>query len=114
MDNLALKLDMNEKQLSIVQSEMENQKKSIPIAYVLWFFLGIFGAHRLYAGKIGSGIGMFILWAFGTVTLIIYIGALFIFAYSVWWIIDAFLLHGIINNVNQEKERIVLQKVAHM
>lgn len=114
MDNLALKRDMTEKQLSIVQSEMENQKKSVPIAYVLWFFLGIFGAHRLYAGKIGSEIGVFVLWAVGTVTLIIYIGAIFIFAYSVWWIIDAFLLNGIINNVNQEKERIVLQKVAHM
>lgn len=30
--------------------------KSKTIAYLLWFFLGLFGVHRFYLGKIGSGI----------------------------------------------------------
>lgn len=30
--------------------------KSKGVAYLLWFFLGIFSAHRFYLEKIGSGI----------------------------------------------------------
>jgi TM2 domain-containing membrane protein YozV len=29
---------------------------SIGIAYVLWFFLGVFGVHRFYLGRTGSGL----------------------------------------------------------
>ncbi len=31
-------------------------KRSILVAYVLWFFLGYFGAHRFYCGKYITGI----------------------------------------------------------
>ncbi|HKO15323.1 MAG TPA: TM2 domain-containing protein [Gemmatimonadaceae bacterium] len=34
---------------------VESEKKILP-ALVLCFFFGIFGAHRFYAGKIGTGI----------------------------------------------------------
>ena len=30
--------------------------KSKTTAYLLWFFLGIFGVHKFYLGKIGMGI----------------------------------------------------------
>ncbi|NLJ81636.1 MAG: NINE protein [Bacteroidales bacterium] len=30
--------------------------KSKVTAYLLWFFLGIFGAHKFYLGKVGMGI----------------------------------------------------------
>ena len=33
----------------------ESDKRILP-AFILCFFLGIFGAHRFYAGKIGTGI----------------------------------------------------------
>jgi TM2 domain-containing membrane protein YozV len=29
---------------------------STGIAYLLWFFLGVFGVHRFYLGKTGSGL----------------------------------------------------------
>jgi len=35
--------------------------KSIGIYLLLCWFLGIFGVHRFYAGKNGSGVAMFIL-----------------------------------------------------
>lgn len=38
-----------------------NFAKSIVIYLLLNWFLGVFGAHRFYAGKIGSGIAMFLL-----------------------------------------------------
>ncbi len=33
-------------------------EKNVTVAYLLWFFLGGLGAHRMYAGRVGSGIGM--------------------------------------------------------
>ena len=30
-------------------------KRSALLAYLLWFFLGWFGLHRFYLGRIGSG-----------------------------------------------------------
>jgi TM2 domain-containing membrane protein YozV len=35
-------------------------KKILP-AFLLAFFLGVFGAHRFYAGKKGSGVAMLVL-----------------------------------------------------
>jgi TM2 domain-containing membrane protein YozV len=36
----------------------ENSEKSRLVALLLCFFLGVFGAHRFYVGKIGTGILM--------------------------------------------------------
>ena len=33
----------------------ESQKKSVGIAYLFWFFLGLFGGHRFYLQKKGTG-----------------------------------------------------------
>lgn len=32
------------------------QQKSVGIAYLLWFFLGVLGAHQFYLGKTGRAI----------------------------------------------------------
>jgi TM2 domain-containing membrane protein YozV len=34
------------------------QPKSTGVAYLLWFFLGAFGAHQFYMGKTGRAISM--------------------------------------------------------
>jgi TM2 domain-containing membrane protein YozV len=36
--------------------ERERSGKSIPVAYALWFFLGVFGAHRFYTGRWVTGL----------------------------------------------------------
>jgi|SRR5699024_3024914 len=114
MDNLSLKHDMDEKQLSIVQSELENQKKSMAVAYLLWFFFGGFGIHRFYTGRIGSGVAMVCLWGLGALTAWIFIGIPLLIAVYIWVLVDAFILHGIVNKMNQELERRILQKVSYM
>lgn len=50
--------------------------KSKFVAYLLWFFLGLFGVHKFYLGKIGVGI------------LYLCTGGLF----TIGWFIDLFTL----------------------
>jgi len=58
--------------------------KSKGLAYLLWFFLGIFSAHRFYLGKVGTGI------------LYLLTGQLF----GIGWIIDLFILGGMVDKYN--------------
>ncbi|HLR64420.1 MAG TPA: TM2 domain-containing protein [Pseudogracilibacillus sp.] len=114
MSNLQLKQELDGKQLAIAQSELENNKKSTVIAYVLWFFLGGLGAHRFFAGKTGSGLIMLGLWGLGWATSWIFgIGFILLFFVYVWVLVDAFLLHGWINKFNQRKEREILLRLAN-
>ena len=62
--------------------------KSKTVAFLLWFFLGIFSAHRFYLGKIGSGI-LYLL----TFQLL-----------GLGWIIDLFLLGGQVEQYNTNVE----------
>lgn len=58
--------------------------KSKFIAYLLWFFLGLFGVHRFYLGKVGSGI------------LYLLTGGLF----GIGWFIDLFTLSSQVDSYN--------------
>ncbi|MDN3583287.1 NINE protein [Mucilaginibacter flavus] len=58
--------------------------KSKTTAYLLWFFLGAFGAHKFYLNKIGIGI--------------IYFFTLGLF--GIGWFIDLFILGGQVDTYN--------------
>ncbi|SHJ33470.1 TM2 domain-containing membrane protein YozV [Roseomonas rosea] len=77
-------------------------KRSVVVAYILWFFLGWFAAHRFYAGRIGSGLFMLavslISWAL-TAIAIGYLGLGFI---GLWLLVDAFLIPGMIRAYNRD------------
>jgi TM2 domain-containing membrane protein YozV len=75
-------------------------RKSALVAYVLWFFLGYFGVHRFYLGRVGSGLAMLLLGLLSgalTVVLIGYIGLAII---AIWWLIDAVLIPGMTRRYN--------------
>jgi TM2 domain-containing membrane protein YozV len=70
--------------------------KSARVAYLFWFVLGSFGAHRFYLGRPISGAAMLALTAVAglasmspTLGFIGYLPAGVVF---VWWLADAFLL----------------------
>ena len=79
----------------------ESGKKSSGICYLLWFFLGGFGAHRFYLGRTGSAIAMLVISIVSWILIFVAIGALGFIVIGIWWIVDAFLIPGIVRDNNQ-------------
>lgn len=61
--------------------------KSKAVAFLLWFFFGWLSLHRFYVGKVGSGI------------LYLLTGQLL----GIGWVIDLFLLSGMVENYNNAR-----------
>jgi TM2 domain-containing membrane protein YozV len=80
----------------------EANKKSTGVAYLLWFFLGMFGGHRFYLGQTGTAICQLCLCIAGIVLAFVIIGYFLLIALWIWWIVDAFLIPGIIRNLNTQ------------
>ena len=59
-------------------------QKSKDVAYLLWFFLGVFGAHKFYLGQIGIGV------------VYLFAGGLFL----IGWFIDLFTLSNQVDVYN--------------
>ena len=76
------------------------QKKSVGVAFILWFFLGYLGAHRFYAGKTFTAISQFVLTLLGGVLAMVGVGFVFLGIVGIWLIVDIFLLPGIIRSYN--------------
>ena len=79
----------------------ESGKKSAGISYLLWFFLGGFGAHRFYLGRTGSAIAMLVIYVVSWILTFVAIGALGLIVIGIWWIVDAFLIPGMVRDNNE-------------
>ena len=53
------------------QIRYDADKKSKLVAYLLWFFLGAFGAHRFYAKRVLSGFIQLLMWIGGFALMVI-------------------------------------------
>ena len=71
------------------------------LAYVLWFFLGAFGAHDFYLGKTGLGIGRVIMTVSFWLTVWFLLGFLILIAAVIWHLVEACLIPGWTQEVNQ-------------
>lgn len=69
--SIQTKQNLTEKQLSILNSEMEKHKKSTGLAYVLWFFFGTLGIHKFYIGNSKMGITYLVFGIVGWISLCI-------------------------------------------
>lgn len=78
----------------------EANKRSMMISYVLWFFIGGFGAHRFYNGKSGSAIAQLLMTIVGLLLLVVGIGLLLLIPVMIWVFVDAFLIPGWVRNHN--------------
>lgn len=90
---------MNDSINNDVRTQMvfEATKKSTGAAYLLWFFLGGFGAHRFYLGQTGTAIAQLLLLLLGWLPL--FAGWVVL---GLWLFIDLFLIPGIIQTENMK------------
>jgi TM2 domain-containing membrane protein YozV len=100
--NIARKSQMDARELLLLESEVKSQGKNMVVAYVLWYFLGLFGGHRFYMNRKGSAIAQLILSITG-------IGMIVTF---VWWVVDAFLLHQWVKDRNQDVENRIIEQIV--
>ena len=89
------------KDLMAVERYVDTHTKKPFVAYALWFFLGWFGAHRFYAGRVKSGFAMIAL-SLSFVGLPISI---------LWWLADAVILGAILQ---EERELLYDQQARFM
>ena len=68
----------------------EANKKTALVAYLLWFFVGIFGGHNFYLKRTGVAVAQLIL----SITVVGLVITVF------WVLVDAFLIPGWIRNQN--------------
>jgi TM2 domain-containing membrane protein YozV len=79
-------------------------KKSLLIAYLIWFFLGGLGVHRFYLGDSRSG-GIILGCAVGAIALGLAIHPFFGILWAVvgvWLLVDLFLMPGLVRKANNE------------
>ena len=86
-------------EVNVDQMKLEEQKKNPVIAYILWWFLGFFGAHRFYVGK-EKAVVMLIISIVSFMTVFIAIGYIGFIAMFIWWIIDGINLHKWVKQYN--------------
>jgi TM2 domain-containing membrane protein YozV len=68
----------------------EANKKAALVAYLLWFFLGLFGGHNFYLGRTGVAVTQLIL-------SLIFVGLII----TIFWVlVDAFLIPGWVRRQN--------------
>lgn len=79
-----------------IEQRVANESRSTLVAYLLWFFLGYFGAHRFYLGRWISGVIMLALFGIGSALAFILVGYIPLAFVAIWWVIDAVLIPGMI------------------
>lgn len=89
--------EMLELEKSRLQSDIIYEEKNLVLAYALWFFFGMFGAHRFYLGKIKTGLVYLIVMLLGWALL----GIPYIIL-GIWWIIDIYYTNKYVVEHNHE------------
>lgn len=80
----------------------ETHKKSMGVAYLLWFFLGGFGAHRFYLSETGTAIAMLVICLISIPLAIVGVGFIGLAAIGIWVLVDLFLIPSIARRKNTE------------
>jgi len=83
----------------LIETRVANDGPSVAVAYVLWFFLGFLAAHRFYLGRPGTAILQIL-------SYLVIIG-------FVWFIVDLFLIPGLVRAKQAEiRDRLTQAAIA--
>jgi TM2 domain-containing membrane protein YozV len=79
------------------QMMYDANRKEAGVAYLLWFFLGGFGAHRFYLGTTGTAVAQLLLLLLGWIPFLLGWVVL-----GIWLVVDLFLIPGIARDANMK------------
>jgi len=85
---------------TLARLRYEADSRSTVLAYLIWFFLGWGGVHRMYLGHWVSGLVMLGIFALSMLLTLIFIGYLGLGLVILWWAIDALLIPGMTRRAN--------------
>jgi len=79
--------------------------KNIIVAYLLWWFLGVFSIHRFYLNRMASGLVQLGLSVVGWILVFTVIGALIgiplLIIWGIWWVFDAYFVYKYVEEINR-------------
>ncbi|MBD2847202.1 TM2 domain-containing protein [Paenibacillus sp. IB182496] len=99
----SLRLQLTEQEQASLRTAMAACAKQPAVAYVVWYFVGLFGGHRFYMGRPLTG----------AVQLALSLTVLGLAVTFVWWIIDAFRMPRWIRSRNVEIEQALARELLH-
>jgi len=92
-------MPLSTEQQLLIETRIGNEGPSVAVAYLLCIFLGWVSAHRFYLGHPGSAV-------LQIVTYFLLVGFL-------WWIIDLFLIPGMVRaKQNEIRQRLTLEALS--
>lgn len=92
-------MGLSTEQQILIEQRVTNDGPSTGVAYLLWFFLGLVSGHRWYLGRGGSAIAQII--------------SYFFMVGLIWWIVDGFLIPGMIREKRQQvRDGLMLRMMA--
>lgn len=89
--------DLTLEERGYLENYITTHRKSPLVTWLLWFFLGIIGGHRMYMNRVGSGVAMFLLWWPGWLLLQI--------PNVIWWLVDAFQINQWVKETEEKAQR---------
>jgi len=86
---------------SMAMMRYDAARRSVLVAYLLWFFLGYFGVHRFYLGRVWSGLAMLALFGLSSALTVLLVGYAGLLLIGVWWVVDLLLIPGMTAGYNR-------------
>lgn len=94
----------------LINTEVAQKGKSKLIAFMLWLFLSAFSAHQFYLNNQSRAVFQLMLFWGGWITTFIGIGFFFLIVWSVWIVVDLFLISGNVDKINNDlRKRLTIQ-----
>ena len=82
-------------ELTLIETRLGNEGKSVVVAYLLYLFLGGLGAHNFYLGRIVYGLIQITLMLIGVITLFAAgVGVIFLVPLGITLLVDLFIIPG--------------------
>ena len=89
-------MNLSPEEETFVGSHLVEERKSLLLAYLLWAFMGVFGAHRLYLGRPRSAVLQFL--------------SMFVVVGFAWWVADAFLIPSMLEDERRRRRAEALEE----